>query len=146
MKKLINQQSSSDSNDPLLETACLFWREAKIRSKHFNYEHADLQSCWGLIFSFPQISAALPMSLLCQGCWADGCFLSRWALLPAGGAGCRQCYIFPSKQPRHVATSESGGGGCCAAVPGIQSLLDWHSTAEGLDIPCEEMSVKGAGC
>lgn len=79
----------------------------------------------------------------------DGRFLSRRVLLPAEGAGHRQCYTFSSGRPGHVATSGSGGGsstgGCCVAVPGIQSLLDWHSTAEGLEMPCEEMSRKGAG-
>lgn len=114
--------------------------EAEIPSKHFNYEHADLQACWGRIFS-SQISATLP-ALHCPAakCWTDGhcCWVST---LLMGTGNCTS--LWDSVAHSHV---WHGGGGCCTTPPGIPSFLDWRSTAEGSDIPCAKASVRGAGC
>lgn len=109
----------------LLDASCLFQREAKVPSKHFNRKYADLQSCWDFVFSFPQFRATLPMSLPCWGCWAEGHFLSWQVLLPAGDMGCRQCYTDLSGWPRCTATAQSGGGGSCVVVPAQAAVALW---------------------
>lgn len=137
-KKGINQQSSSDSNYVLLETACLSMEKQKY-PHNILITNMQISRLAGAVFS-PLRS--VPPCLHCPSakCWSDGhcCWVST---LPMGTRNCTSPW--DSVAHSHV---WHGGGGCYTAPPGILSFLDWRSTAERSDIPYVKASVRGAGC
>lgn len=136
-KKGINQQSSSNSNYLLLETACLSMEKQKY-PRNILITNMQISRLAGAVFS-PLRS--VPPCLHCPlaKCWTDG--HRFWvSTLPMGTGNCTS--LWDSVAHSHV---WHGGGGCCTTLPGILSFLDWRSTAEGSDMPCVKASVRGAG-
>lgn len=137
IKKGINQQSSSNSNYLLLETACLSMEKQKY-PRNILIMNMQISRLAGAVFS-PLRS--VPPCLHCPlaKCWTDG--HRFWvSTLPMGTGNCTS--LWDSVAHSHV---WHGGGGCCTTLPGILSFLDWRSTAEGSDMPCVKASVRGAG-